>query len=444
VSNVKRRVVSGESWTPLLIALLAASLAVAVLLVPAPWNLRIGAVLVGGVVAALMPVRALIFFWGVLLPIWSVGTLDPILFDGLRFGLAAVLLAKSRRKEKNLFSRSASWMAVVLLSVGVVVVVVGLLRPEAQAVSTGLAMVLGIAVSWTVLTRSAEPWTLMNGFLLGAVLSAVVLILAGFGYPTVTPLDFAGYSRLSGLSPSTTLVTYQMALGVVIAWVQFERRRLRPAFAVAGVLCVSALLLSGGRGGLVALALVAVVMMRWRLVRVVPAVSALAAAALFLVYANSRGIAVNTLDRLSEQTAGGDARLLLYEGALRSIAQHPFLGSGYGEFRQTFGLLPHMALQTFFVIGGLACGVPIVVVFVVLVHRIFVVDPRSFGAEGRLGHMLVAALLATVFLEPNGPFVGAAFMSILLLGVALTSPSRPHDPQAYNGALQIHAGISRA
>ena len=404
-----------------------ASVLTVVVLLPAPWNFAAAAIILGALGCVFAPLGVLIFVWGALLPIWTVASVDPLVFDALRFGLAGVIFIKGIRQPRAVWSGSARRIAVILAAVGALVGAIGLLRPEAQAATTGLTMVLGSVISWIVLTRITQPWALLNGYLAGTALSAIVLVLAGFGYPTVTPLDFAGYARLSGLSPSATLVTYQMALGVVVAMAAVGRKSARPAYVLLGLLSLFALLLSGGRGGIVALALVALVAVRWRWIRPVPAILGAAAVAGLVAWAVNEGVALNTLDRLTEETAGSDARTGLFAGAMQTIVENPIVGTGFAAFEASYGALPHIALQTFFILGGIACGIPILWVFFLLVRRLAVVNPRPFGHDGFAGHMILAVFMATVFLEPTGPFVGAAFVTLLLLGVSLTEKRPPED-----------------
>jgi len=434
---------SAPSTWPLNVGLMAGGMALAflVMMLPAPINYAASAAVIGLTVSAVLPIRALVFIWGALLPIWSVGTLNPLIFDALRFGLAGVIFIRSTKQHRNLWSKPASRIAIVLGAVGVIVGFIGLIRPESEAATTGLVMILGSVISYSVLSRSTEPWTLLNGYLAGTALSAIVLVLAGFGYQTITPLEFAGYARLSGLSPSATLVTYQMALGVVIAGAALGRKTMRPAYALIGLLSLFALLLSGGRGGIVALALVAVVAVRWRWIRPRYVVLGTIAVGGLLAYALSQGIALNTLDRLTEQTTGSEARTGLFEGALHAIASDPIIGIGYGAFEAAYGALPHVALQTFFIIGGVACGLPIIWVFLVLLRRVAAVDPRPFGPSGYAGHMMVAVLIAPVFLEPTGPFVGAAFVTLLLLALSLTE-KQPDDDVATEQRTELEMASS--
>lgn len=440
MSEIGRDYRPAPGWVFLAVAFNAVIVvALGVLLLPAPWNYAGSLVVAGGTVAFLIPLRHLIFIWGALLPIWSVATLDPVIFDAIRFSIAAVVLVRSARLPRNLWTRPAARIAVTLAIVGVLVTVIGYSRPEQTAVNTGISMVIGSIVSWIILSRLDSPWTLFNGYLLGTAASAAVLIAAAAGYQTITPLAFAGYSRLSGLSPSATLVTYQMALGVVIALAGLARRKNRLSYALVGLASLLALLLSGGRGGVVALLLVGILAVRWRWVRIGPAILAAAAVAALIAYASSRGLVLNTLLRLTADTGETDPRATLLQGGLAAIQENPWIGVGFEAFRSAYRAVPHFALVTFFVIGGVACGIPIVWAFLVLLRRILLVDPKPFGAEGQAGHMVIAVLIATIFLEPSGPFVGSAFQTLLLLGLSLTEVRRTRNEPAVDAVHLVDA-----
>ena len=73
----------------------------------------------------MLPLHALIFVFAMLLPIWSVGSLDPVYFDAARAGVALLVLVKSKPTARRLWARASWVIAAPLLIVGVVILAVG-------------------------------------------------------------------------------------------------------------------------------------------------------------------------------------------------------------------------------------------------------------------------------------------------------------------------------
>ncbi|TFC93391.1 O-antigen ligase [Cryobacterium sp. TMT3-29-2] len=375
-------------------------------------------------VAVVLPLGALIGLWGALLPVWSVSSLDPMVFDAARLAVAIMIMVKSGREHANLWTPAVRRVAVPLGASAIGLVVFGIVSGESGTVNLGVTMLLGLIVGWMVLSRLTNPWALMNGYLVGVTLSGVVLILAGFGYSTITPQTNGGFLRLTGLSPSATLVTYQLAIGAVVAWASIHKGARSGRFVVALMVCLVAMGLSGGRGGVVALGLALLVGARWGWVRAVPAAAIALVGWIAVTLAENAGITFNTLQRFTSSGDGGDlttGRARLFQDSLDSILTHPVLGSGLSQFEAEYGPAPHVALLTFFVAGGLLCGLPVLWAFWCIARRCLTISPKQFGAAGKAAHLILAVSIASAFLEPNGPFVGIAWTTILLLAVGITS-----------------------
>lgn len=384
------------------------------------------------IACAVLPLNALIFLFAMLLPIWSVGSLDPIYFDAARAGVALLVLVKSKPTARRMWGRRSWSVAAPLLVVAIFVLALGLTRPDSSAVSIGVTMLLSIVVAWAVLARLDNPWPLLNGYLVGLMLSAAVMFLTAAGITVLTPQVDAGFFRLAGLSPSATLVTYQMALGVVIAWAATGRGESGTWYRLVLVVSLLAVILSGGRGGVAALAMALVVSIRWGWFRPIHAV-ALGIVGWFVIsQASAFGLVVNTLERFTSASASNlpDGRFALFDNAIESVASHPLTGQGLPDFESTYGGGPHFAILSFSVAGGLLCGLLILWVMLILVRRLGFLSPKPYGLAGKAGHLMLAVLIATSILEPTGPFVGAEFVTMLLLSVGLTSVLPPDERHA--------------
>ena len=388
------------------------------------------AVVVGTVVAALLPTSALVAVFGALLPIWSIGTISPLVFDGARLGLALAIFLKARRAGGQIWSSSMRQMALVLGATGLVLVVAGALRPDPIALTMGYTMVLAVATAWMALSRVNQPWLLLGGYLFGATTSAVVLILHGVGFTALTPLANAGIHRLTGLSSSAPLVGFELAIGIVIAVVGATNRRFRVLLVVAGLIGVTALLMSGGRGGLVALGIALLVAVRWRWVKFMPAAFVTVFGWGIVSTILNSGGSINMFTRIlgtgeiRDVTSG---RVGLFDASLISIEQDPLLGTGLFQFlgqQYGNGLTPHFALFTFYIGGGLCAGLLVLWMLGFITYRLMFKSPSRFQAAGRLSYLILAVLLAMALIEPNGPFVGTQATSLLLLTIGLTSSPR--------------------
>ena len=394
-------------------------------------SIVVTAVAVGIVVAALLPLSALAALFAALLPIWSVDTISPLVFDGARLGLAFAIFMKARSTGRQLCSASARRMAIALGATGVILVVAGAFRPDPIGLSMGYTMVLAVATAWMALFRVDQPWYFLGGYLFGVTASAVVLILHGMGFTALTPLADAGIHRLSGLSSSAPLVGFELAIAIIIAAVGFTNRKHRVLLAVAVLICLIALLMSGGRGGVAALGIAGLVAVRWRWVKFMPAafVTVLGWGVVSTILDSGRTI--NTFARIlgtgeirSDATSG---RIGLFDASLTAIVQDPILGTGLSQFlgqQYGNGLTPHFALFTFYVAGGVLAGVLVLSMLGFIVQRLVLKSPRRFGPAGRVSYLVLAALLAMAITEPNGPFVGTQATTLLLLVIGMTSSTR--------------------
>lgn len=374
-------------------------------------------------ISALMPLRALVLLWAALLPIWSIGTLDPLIFDVARVLLAVVIGMRSSKLAGGLWTKTVMRFTFALGFVGATLLIVAWTRDDQATMTTGVTILISVASAWLVLRRTSDPWLIFDGYMAGAAASATVLMLSALSIVNLSPQVDAGILRQTGLSPSATLVTYQLALAVVFAWAGFARRKHRVMHLLVGLLCLAALAFSGGRGGVLALALALIIALRWGWVRIFPMIALGVIAWGGIVLAERSGLTVNTLQRLLDSSQSGqpDLRAAITDAAIAEVIAEPVTGPGLAYFHETVGSLPHFALLTFFIAGGILCGTIIIAVTTVIAGRLIFVSPRLSGPAGKAAHLGGAVLLVSVFLEPWGPFVGIEFTTILLLTIAVTS-----------------------
>jgi O-antigen ligase len=203
-------------------------------------------------------------------------------------------------------------------------------RARGRAFTLLLSLVL-VFIVYSAVRRPRHARWLVHGYIMGAVLSAVV------GFVTPAPAE-GDAARLSGgigdpnelalvLVPGLALAFFALpgARGTVERWL---------LVAAAGVIAIS-LLETGSRGGLVALAVmfVAALILGGRLrARVLASLLAFAAlGAVYFVFAAPSQVAA----RVTHFTAGGGSgRTDLWAIARQVAHDHPLTGVGIGNFVQ--------------------------------------------------------------------------------------------------------------
>lgn len=379
-------------------------------------------------ITILCPVNALVTLWAFLLPIWSVGSLDPLVFDVARMALALSVVVKTRSSGNKVVTRIALAIGIT----GAFLVLVGLSRGDAPAVTLGYTMTIASVAAWMVLSRVTDRRVIYRGYLAGVTLSAVVLIMSAAGWSVLTPLDDPGFSRLTGLSPSATLVTYELAVGVLVGICMFGRGR-RVWFAFATIACLVALLLSGGRGGVLALALALAVALRWGWVRIIPGLLLTGAAYVPLSIMSGSGFTFNTLTRLFAPSDvlsfdPKESRQYLLDISIQAALREPIAGLGMEQFYSMYLRLPHIALLTFQIAGGILPALIIFVIFMAMLRKMLFRGPQEPGGMARLGHLLLAVMTVQILLEANGPFVGTEGVALLMLALSSVAPTTPQPP----------------
>lgn len=355
-----------------------------------------------------------------LLPIWSVGSIDPTLFDLARYALVVAILFRVAPHADATRTRSVRIWGAWLAATGLGVATVSLARSDHAGLVVGYTTLLGAIAGVVVVNRLDDIQPFARGYLAGATLSAVVLILGAAGHPTITPNTNAGFFRASGLSASAVLVSVELSLAVACALWLFRGSRHRLVVALAGLTCLVAMMASGGRGGVAGLIVATLLATRWGYIRGRHFVALIMLAALGVWLTARQGVVFNTVDRFSNPGTGatfGTGRGLLLDDALYATVQHP-LGMGLSQFRALYGQSPHVALLTFAVAGTALAGLVVTVMAVRLGSLSFAVRPSNL-----LAPLLVGNLVAWALLQPNGPFMGLEGAAWLLLAVREMQPT---------------------
>jgi hypothetical protein len=392
----------------------------------------VGAIIIPSVVLAVvafanLPLNILVGMFGAVLPIWSVAGLNPMFFDAARLSLAGAIFLRAHSSARRLWTESMGRLTLTLGLIGFVLTVVGVVRPDPAGVILGYTMVIAVSTAWIALSRIDDFMPLLRGYLIGVSISAAVLIISGLGFGVLTPRAGVGIDRLVGLSSSATQVGYELAVGVVIAVAGISQLRSRVVFFVCFAICVSAMLMSGGRGGVAAIGIALLVGVRWRWIRIVPALLTGGIGWIVLARIIQSGQTLNTLSRFegtgqkgAEFTAGRED---LFSTSIAAIERSPFFGTGLSQFQIEYGhgLNPHFAFFLFYVAGGVIPGLLILAILIFIIHRVTFRSACEDGFGGHVAYLMFAVFLAMAILEPSGPFVGTAKTTLLLIAVGMTS-----------------------
>lgn len=441
--------VERRSWALQLGASLATAITGAGLLL-VPGTAGVAAVAGMGLlmIALLVPLSWVVAAFGMLLPIWSMSTLSPVLFDIARVLTAAVILVRFTPSLRQPgWNKSIKRWVLPLGIAGAAMTVFGLVNSDSSSVGIGWHILIALPVSLTVISRMRNPWPLLLGYLGGSTLSATVLVLTSLGIPTVSPQLNPGFDRVTGLAPSAPLASYQLAMAVTIgAALVTTATKARLVPALATLLCATALLLSGGRGGLVGLTIAIMVALRWRWIRARFAVLAAGMVSSALLLAAYFSLSLNTLSRFENyRTSGTDlttGRLTLLREALSWIGQQPLLGAGLDAFTSAYGLSPHMAPLTFAVGGGVVAGATIVLLTLQIVG-LLLFHPPARSSDGRAGYLILSVQVSWLVIEPNGPFVGVEGISLMLTSIFLTYSALASDGQGEPESRQHRTRVTR-
>lgn len=407
--------------------------------------------------------EALTVLVGVSIPIYTIGDADPLLFDIGRLGVWAILtlVLVLRPQDERWGMPDFRWALLAFAMVAA-----SLIHPSAPSVRTVVALVAGGLLGAQIGRRSETFAALSWGYRLGVLLSSVVLLSAVAGGPNLEAAvdQFSGHW---GLSSRSTAFSYTAALALVLwRWQGPSGGSLaaRLGHAVEAPIVATALVISGGRGGAVALAVAAVALplvagrlrefwLALALISVCVGLALLAgshATAVSRLYVSGGGESTTFDDRYSS------GRLTIYRDTFAEVSEHPLLGQGFTKSAeratgvQQYG---HNVLLFF----ALAGGVPLAAAAALLYLQAAALAVRGTRREQPRAIAAAPAVLVIFIvnslIEADGGLVGArgvvvfaaaytaATMSAPLRKPWLSKPAR--DAGLPSAALAARVGIGR-
>lgn len=397
-------------------ALAVSALAGIVSAVDAPKLVSVFTVISLGILGlATLPTSAMLFVLGFLLPIHQIAGVPVLMLDLARYALAFGLILKFRPNPRRRTLRPYE-IALIIAALWIVTLALG--RSDPLSLTTGGVMVVSTIIAWMLWSRGLVAKPLWIGFVTAAALNSIIVILQSIGINLpITPDRFAGYGRHIGLAANAPLLSFELAVAAVLAFL-ISGTVTRIA---AQSLVLVGLLMCGGRGGLVALAAALFVVLAFsqRHRKVALALTSMGAIVGLGLLTTSTTLA--TVDRFIQASAtstdSSSGRVALLESGLREFLNAPMFGLGLSSFVDKYGTTPHVAILSFAIAGGV---VPAICVA-------FVLGTVLRGAWHERGNTTVALPSITIFavwiiLEPTGPLVG-------LLGLLLLAYVAPHSDQ---------------
>jgi hypothetical protein len=292
-----------------------------------------------GVSLLFLPVvtRFRLILLGASLPIYSIGSLSPSVSLAARSGLFVLCLLPLHSTEgRDAPFSLPPWQWRLFIAAYAVTAVV---HPS----STGLYLVFTLVVASMLGAKVGQRLdyfaSLSRGYVFGVTLSAAAVLLNAMGLVDLSPVSqrLGGHT---GLSYRSTAFAYDAALALVFWWSRRGDARggiRRFTWPLVGGIVASALLASGGRGGLVA-CVVAFVLLPLAAGETGRAVRFVAYAGAAAVMLSGLGVSALSFERLRpaplsyerlEQDQYGSGRLDIYRASLREAAKHPIIGGGF-------------------------------------------------------------------------------------------------------------------
>jgi putative inorganic carbon (hco3(-)) transporter len=297
-------------------------------------------------------------------PIGSLGRVAGLL--ALGSGMVAVLLSGRMRRFSGFHAAVGLFFVLVCCSMAWTYDT----EATARSIRTYVQVICTVWLIWEFAPDTEHQELLMLGYVLGAGIASCLVVrnLAGAG--NTQGIMHPRFSA-EGWDPNDLALALVIAIPLA-AWLSNRIRSRVAAWACRGYLLVGPLaaLLTGSRGGLVALAVAALAVpllfTRTGLTTKLCAgvlLMGIALAALSFV----PGPVWSRLGTLPSEIVSGDLRqrATIWEYGLRTLADHPVLGVGAGAFKQAAGA-SYTAHNTFLAVlvemGFLGFGVFVVVV----------------------------------------------------------------------------------
>lgn len=382
-------------------------------------------------VAIVLPRKLVAVILGILIPIDVLGELRPASLDALRYTLAIALVVRifvnpqgNSRLSRQVFFASSCLIAVY--SLGVVKEVTA----QSESLTT-LAPIVGLASTLLAvvitLDRKIRP-SIFLGFSIGATASAADILLQVAGLPFLgTPTDWG--TRYAGLSFTSTNTAPFLAVALVLVLLSIRIRSDQRIWyllqtSVSGICVVvlaSALVFSGGRGGVLGL-VIAIGILGIRIGRNRADLLALSVGSVALasyVYKDAIG---SYIDRDGRSTSLGSGRGERNYEALRALSDNWLSGL---EPAEAALYNPHTPVLLF----GLQLGIVGSLLMLAVTLQLGRLALR--GALVRDTHihsaMAAAIMFVTALLEPTGFYVGLSKVTLLLLVLAAATQIKERE-----------------
>lgn len=358
------------------------------------------------VVLALLPARHLAVMLGILLPVDYVQGVDPGLFQYARYGLVILILLKSR-PEDHPRTPTAKIVLIALAVVGLFTAIAGLVGGSTTEALSGVIGAGSVVAAFLLARRSQLRGPVLAGFVVGTLASALDIISQASGGPFMGMPTIYGI-RYSGLSYSSTAISPLMAIALILvltsrtgSWHPFLVF-IRVIAQLSAVLVLgAAMLLSGGRAGMLGLALALMVLGIANLRRHPVAVLAGAFASMVCVYLAWPSLQ-HVLFRADDNSGFASGRVDLNTQGWTAFLNSPLFGV---DPRSAALLEPHTPLISFAVQAGVL-GLLCACILVAIQFRIILSNPLSASPVMTPTRMICAVMIVSSFLEPNGFFVG--------------------------------------
>ena len=189
---------------------------------------------------------------GLLLPIYSVGHINPTVFDLATIGLLGAITLL--QVLKGTWRANYSVPMLVFIAALVLTTVV---HHAPTSLAQGVGFVAALAVAWWLSSSRDAVVSLASGYVIGVAASVSVATLAALHIADLAPIHT--YRGFSGLSSTRSLLGFQAALAFTILFFGARKWRGVVRWSVLTLLGIG-MLLSGGRGGAVAFAVTIIIM----------------------------------------------------------------------------------------------------------------------------------------------------------------------------------------
>lgn len=394
------------------------------------------------IVASLtLPKAAVAFMLGVILPIDVFSSVSPASFDAARYGLAVALIVRSLGDGTRQSGKLAKLTLIVLLALSTVALLRSVFDLRAPETSSTFVAILSIGVAYSLAKIRTLHAPIALGFVLGATASAADIISQVAGFPYLGTPAAPPFNRYGGFSFSSTNAAPYLAIAIIVVLAGTAgKKTIRPATVnrtvtkapllllalqcVAALLLAVGLLLSGGRGGLVGLALAIALMGLNRRHQYPVSILAIIAVTFTALVVKLDDIA-SFLDRGGANSGGfTTGRLALNSDTWQAILDAGLWGP---DSVVANGLRPHTPILTFGVSAGVF-GVLLAAGLVLMVARV-AVTAFSTNSSATVYNLVAAIILASSLLEPVGFFVGLTKTTILMIVLVGAKSSEPaSDP----------------